>query len=794
MNNFAFKIAFAFIGGVWIANLAAWPVMAIYLLGVVLLLAALILLRWRPRYALWLTVALFFVCGVVRIIHADQISPSDISRLAGQAVSVEGFVKERPQIIPGDDGQVKVRYIVDTTSIAGATKMSVSGAMILTVRQSNSKAIASYGQQIRVRGTVLALHGYNNPGAVDMVAALKRQGITARMAVDENKLILEPIYNQSLLGKLADWRDSVEATIRSVLPAEQSALLIGLVFGGYQSIPREIVQQFTLTGIVHILSVSGTHIALIAGVVLWTLKRLNLRYRWSAAIAAMSVLVYAIIAGLTPPVVRSALMGIAILLAVGVGREKDASTALAWSALAMLVYQPGLIYDISFQLSFSATAGLIFLYPTIVKRLTVLPGSLATGLAVTLAAQIGAIPFLAWYFNTMSLTSFIANLVVVPLIEIVVVVGLAASLLTTIIPLLAKVMLIVCGTMLSLSTTITAWLAAIPGGTVYLPACNIAAGFIYYFIVAWFFGYLSAWLPSPKECWHRWPMYFASSIVIIGTVGTLYITYPSPVAVHFIDVGQGDAALITTPHGRAIMVDTGGTTLGSNFDIGERVVVPYLRHYGVLALDYLILTHSHQDHAGGAGALVSAIPVKTIITTREQMTPAIRSLVYHKQDGTIIPAYAGQSILLDGVTVEIVHAPLAATRAGNEVSAVIRVSFGNHSFLLTGDLEAKQEANLIGTGQLDNCTVLKVGHHGARTATSEEFLDKIRPSHAVISVGQDNRYGHPHPSVVKRLEAKSISISRTDRHGAIVFYSDGVSLNIDHFIKSNLINGEGGRS
>jgi competence protein ComEC len=283
-------------------------------------------------------------------------------------------------------------------------------------------------------------------------------------------------------------------------------------------------------------------------------------------------------------------------------------------------------------------------------------------------------------------------------------------------------------------------------------------------------------------------------VVLLFAVGVSAWVWlrPGQVQVHFIDVGQGDATLIITPHGKSILVDTGGALGGqNNFDIGERVVVPYLRHYGVNSVDWLILTHNHQDHAGGAAAVAEILGVRHVLLRQDEdeKSAAILRLQQAMHGKGMQAADNIREIQIDGVRVKIFQAgeTESAGREGkkgdssaseNGRSNVPRIEYGRHSFLLTGDLEGESEKKLIKTEVLP-VTVLKVGHHGARKSTQNEFLAKVTPQYAVISVGADNQFGHPAPETMHRLQEWPVSIYRTDLDGAIVFHSDGNTLTVE---------------
>ena len=266
---------------------------------------------------------------------------------------------------------------------------------------------------------------------------------------------------------------------------------------------------------------------------------------------------------------------------------------------------------------------------------------------------------------------------------------------------------------------------------------------------------------------------------------------PNEMEVHFIDVGQGDCALVLTPHGHAMFFDTGGTKDGS-FDIGTRVDIPYLLHYGIREVDYIFLSHAHEDHAAGAGAILSRIPVKHVYTADEGRAAYARSMRFGDNNPLLSKmsrAVAGQTIVIDGVSVDILYAPLydkMDSATGNEVSNVYRVRYGNCSFLFTGDLIKEHEEKMISMlGEL-HATVVKVPHHGSDTSSSEDFVAATSPLYAVYCVGADNSFGHPRSSVVERYERNGAKTLRTDRDGAIVFRTDGNRLTVHTFAEGKI--------
>lgn len=758
-----------------------WPLLLLRILVIIFCLVSL----WRVyknKTATYIAAVLFFMLGMLRFIEGNIISPVDISNYHETVLTAYGIISEAPEV-KEKDNQVFIRYVFDVKAVKiKANTKAAAGRMLVYIRQLSEEAVLQYGDMAEATGQVFLPHGYNNPGLIDSAAVLRRQGITARMsgALIRRTEGAKESWNWTNIHAL--WREKVSDIIRSVMPEKDAAILEGTLFGGYDGIPADVIKDFSITGLVHILSVSGSHIAILTGVMLWLGQVLKLEPFAKIAMAVAVISFYAVFAGLSPPVLRSLIMGLVSLSASLFGREKNAANALMLSAFFMLVITPSLLFDISFELSFGATAGLVFFYRKTLKFLKFLPDFIAGGFAVTIAAQLGVLPFIAWYFSSLSVSSLAANLFVLPIIDGIVILGLLGVTAACVVPLLGKLILVLASLLIGLSVKLTALLAAVPGGSVYLPAAGLWGGVLYYIGIAWLYGYLPAKVITFTEIWRRWPRRLALSFLVLLITLLFYIWCPKPVMVHFIDVGQGDAALIVTPHGRAILIDTGGILGDSEFDIGQRVVLPYLKHYGILKIDYMFLTHGHQDHAGGAAAIAEALPVKFIGMPKEEKTsPAIERLRHSKNYSEVIELYAGLTFFVDGVVFDILHTGAGQVfRTGNESSAVIKVSYGKNRFLFTGDLSGDEEQLVQGN---ITSNVLKVGHHGAKTSTTPEFLKKTLPKYAVISAGYGNRFGHPHNEVLKRLTSLNIEIHRTDQEGAVVFETNGEIIKCHSYLK-----------
>jgi len=776
-----------FMAGIFCVGQMVVPPTVLYSLIVVLLFGSLLFLYIGEKYANYSILALFFFLGFLRSTHDLVIAPNDISNEIGHVAKVTGSVVDTPRIKILDEGKTSIRYVLEVTKVeVEHQKKSVNGKLVVNLTQKSELPIAVYGDQVAVIGEVQSLHGYNNPGLIDSVAMLKRQGITAKLKGVKNSAVVQVNEESNFRRTVDAIREKIRSSMENVMPKQDAAAVFAMLFGGYGGIKPELTAAFTATGIVHILSVSGSHIALLAGTMQKVGSLLRLSPLVTAVFVIVTVLIYAVFSGCVPPVVRSATMGIMTFVALALGREKDACIALAFVSLVMLAMSPQLIYDISFQLSFAATAGLLYLSPVLTKLLIRLPKYVAINMAITIAAQLSVLPFLAWYFNSVSLSALIANILVVPIIENMIIFGLFGVIIGVIFPIGQALLFVYCSLTIGLVYQLTSAVAAIPSGNLYVPSIGIWGGACYYIALAGVFILLQLRSDSLAQYWNTYKKELLGFSVILVFIVIAYQNHSEPVRMHFIDVGQGDAMLFTTPHGKNIVIDTGGVlSLLSDFDIGERVVVPYLKHYGVTKVDYLLLTHVHEDHAGGAAAIRRHLPVEHIIIGKENRNEYAKVFKTNLQDtASFAAAYTGEEFVVDGVRVQVLQA-LDAVKAGsgNEVSNVFKLTYGKHSFLITGDLDANGEKELVKNQANLKSTVLKVAHHGSKTSSTPEFIQTVDPQYAVISVGANNTFGHPNQKVVERLEEQQATVYRTDTCGAIVFASDGKTLTVDTFIK-----------
>jgi competence protein ComEC len=558
----------------------------------------------------------------------------------------------------------------------------------------------------------------------------------------------------------------------------QSPLAASVLLAQRDALDRDVRDRFARAGLSHLLAISGLHVGLICGILLLAGSLLRLGRRWSAIFAAVGTVGYVVLLGSPHSAVRAALQLVLLLAATMLQRPTRPESLVATAALAILLMEPGALLSPGFQLSFAGVAGLLALRPPLLRRLERAGGGdrpgrahrwLADALATSLAATLATAPVVAWHFAQVAPIGIAANLVAIPLLSVTLP-ALALALLAGAVSPAAGAFLAGPGALgLAALDRVAALAAAVPGGAldVHGSSALLLTGAL-----------AAGWTVSGRMGQVRGTIKASAwaAVAIAVLVGAGVRPPSDRVEIHVIDVGQGDAVALRTPSGRWLLVDAGLAARG--FDAGERRVVPYLARRGVRRLEGVVLTHPHLDHFGGAGAVIQTLRPRWVGDPASPAPSAPYLEVLKRAESARIPWVGlrkGHHLALDGVTVEFLHpeATGAVEPDLNDLSVVMRVSYGEFAALLTGDATAAVEMRVLGDPGTDlGAHVLKLGHHGSHTSTTPALLAAASPSLAIVSAGQGNRYGHPHRSVLERLEAYDVRVLRTDRHGSIVIRAD----------------------
>jgi competence protein ComEC len=583
------------------------------------------------------------------------------------------------------------------------------------------------------------------------------------------------VFDHKPVTALERWREHAGESIDTLFGAD-APLVRALLIADTRTLPSEVRDRFAAAGLVHILSISGLHVAIIAEAMLLILQALRLPRGYARWGAFGLTALYVAAIGAPPPALRSAAMLGVATVSRATGRPVSPWAVLALGAAIPLV-DPRVVTNLGWQLSVAGFAALvaagIWAKRTLPHTLRGWRRSLARDLAVSMLATIVTAPLIAWTFGRISLIAPLSNLAAGPVVALL---QPALFLALVLAPFHSAAAFIA-----SAAHPLLLALDSVAGAASSVPFASITVSPS--LAVAVLGGVASAALVVAASSRHAGrPLIVAAGAAACCLWWPLAPDGSGMMEFHAIDVGQGDAIAIRTPHGHWILTDAGRMWHGG--DAGRSTVIPYLRRRGGdLAL--FILTHPHADHVGGAATILKALHPAAYrdAAFAGGSKPYRESLATAQMVG--VPwsrVHPGDSVVIDGVVIRFL-APDSAWTAHltdpNLASTIALVRYGDVRFLLTGDAEAPEEAWLLvhqsGTLQAD---VLKVGHHGSSTSSTPAFLDAVRPRVAIVSVGARNSYGHPSSVIVQSFIDRGMLVLRTDQVGTVVLRTDGTALEL----------------
>jgi len=694
------------------------------------------------------------------------------------------------------------------------------------------------GDRLQFQARVKGIRNFNNPGAFNYRRYMRLKGIWASAWVPAERIrIRAKDPTATLWTRLIQVRAALSSWIVTTLPGREGWITAALVTGDRSGITPLLRQQFNRLGIGHLLAISGLHIGIIAtvsfGSIYWLARRtawlVNTgRARQTAALLSLGpVITYGLIAGLSPSTQRAVIMVSVYLLTLIIDRQQDAFNTLAAAALIILVLQPPALFSISFQLSFAAVFFILY-------GLTCLPGkwlqplgqplnpslparvgaAITTYLWVSLFAILGTLPLSMHYFNQISCIGLLTNCIYIPLVGFITVpLALAASILFPLSTLLADKLLLAAGFVLARSLDLADCLNRFAGISVHTVTLNwFEVGCVFSLMVL-----ALQWLklktspPSNRlsrddqaqpdrylKCVRTGVVVASLLLVGDGVFWLQYRFWHRDLRVTCIDVRQGSAALVEFPGGQTMLIDGGGYTDNAIFDIGARVVAPFLWARKILTVDTLVLTHPNSDHLNGLLYIAEHFNVGQVWTNGERApTKGYRrfmQIMNARKTGQ--PAYKDLpgEVEFGGVRVARLYPPhhflerrrTETWRRSNNNSLVLRMALESVSFLFSGDIMHMAERELVHLAQNDLAsTILFVPHHGSKTSSSAAFLQAVGPKIAAISADYKNRFRLPSKVVLKRLEKIGCRVYRTDRDGALMFATQGGKLEVETYIKTN---------
>ena len=703
----------------------------------------------------YLLLLLFAVLGFITAGH--HLAQGTEEELTG-IVEGKGVIRETGRTSSGNQ---KLTILCDLEDETGETADDVK----LYALWSGEETFAA-GERVRFSGELAEFYKPSYPGGYDEKFFLATKGFACKLYPETMEYLGE---DSSLFSFLARGRMTFQRTLEEILPAEESGLMKAILTGEKEDIPADSYALYTKAGVVHVLCISGLHMSILALYVsVFMEKLLGRSKRVSAVVTILVVGFFLLFISPSPSSVRAAVMICVVMLGRCLFRLTDRLNTIAIAALLILSIQPLYLFHAGFQLSFVTVIG-IWLG---VGRMERNPrkkrsklDSIKESLLVSLYASLFSFPVVAYYFSSVSVVGILANLVIVPLSGLLLGFGLIGGILGM---LFLPLGIFAAGSVyaiLQIFKGICTLLVKLPFAYVLVGRPAPLVILLYYAILLLFLefgGRKGSWKAGILLCCAMFCAVFENTL------------FRRENTVTFLNVGQGDAAVISTWEGKTYLVDGGGIygrELGEN--VGKRTILPYLEMLGVSRLDGIFLSHPDSDHMTGLLEVMAEMPAKGLYLS-----------AYPFEDA--------EEVQLLKETVEKVHIPLYTVKAGdtsadgafeclypfpdirfrdgddNHGSMVLRYRYSGTEVLFTGDISEEDERFLLEQGTDVSADILKVAHHGSKYSSDDAFLQAVSPKAAVISCGAGNLYGHPHGETLERLQAAKAEIYRTDTEGAIL--------------------------
>lgn len=647
------------------------------------------------------------------------------------------------------------------------------------------------------RGDTLELKSFlstpkppTNPGAFDFPRYLWQQ-YTEFQVMGEGINTIQVVETSSVFGwkGITYIRNLLENRIDQIFSTDNSGLMKGMLIGEQQEVSVELENIYRDTGIIHILAISGTHVLLVIGALVLVLRMFRITLERTYEVVLLFLPFYMILTGLSPSVVRASLMGIIYLIARRLHYQYSALHSISLVFILTTLLKPRLIFAVGFQLSFVVTLGLILCTQPFSNQLKKyfqrLPNKLISAFSFTFVAQIFAFPILVMTFYQFPLASIPINLLLMPVYALIIPWGYLSMVLAVFWPHLGKIIAYPLDGILAVIHLFLQQIVKLSYSVLSFKP-----------LPTWWWGIyilLSILILVPLHLKRFWKIGITLLCVILISMPFLLSWFDSSIRVTFLDVGQGDSIVIQGPRNQTILIDGGGEGYvfpnkewqkrRNPYDVGKNVVIPALRSLGINEINWLVISHGDSDHIGGLLEVVRQIPIKNVLINGVQATTELEKELQYLIEEANIPVYIatkGPWLKWQGdIMWEVLnpsHDSSFSSVNDNDESVVLLLSAYNRKVLFTGDLEENGEIRILEDVHNMNIDVLKVGHHGSKTSTSDLLLESTLPKVAVISVGGTNRYGHPNAVVLDRLVKKQVEVYRTDHHGAITFtiHSDGV--------------------
>ncbi len=633
------------------------------------------------------------------------------------------------------------------------------------------------GNTVYFGGSFFKGNEERNPGEFDYNKYLRSEGISGIItAYDVSKIKIVDTKKNAFVNTVFILRKKIDDKIRALYNEQSSALLRGLLLADRSEISYNTKTEFINSGVIHILAVSGLHVGFIVLIFAILFGRFNIYLR--SLLTMVGLISYLILIGPPPSAFRAGIMAIVLIIAFISNRSTNLLNSVAIAAIIILVIHPYELFTPGFQLSFAAVISIALIYPPIsnaIKRLEIQNNfvkNILLFIGVSLAAQIGTMPFTIYYFSKVSLVALFTNLIIIPLVGVIVGIGILSVVLGAVVPVIAFYFSVVNELIIKFIFLVIHATGSSEFSFLRIRNFSIYNIILFYFALTFlviFYRRFNSNIPRIGLV-----ILCVCNFYLLASFDNYNLLPDNKLSIMMIDVGQGDSFLLKFPNGKTALIDAGEANY--YFDNGERVILPLMNYLGIDKINYGFVSHIDLDHYGGFISLIHNNKISEIYKPEIDSTEAkdVRFEKYLEEEKVPEKYYRKEIIKIGNVRIYVLNTRKFKTNSSNNRSSLLKVVYGNSKFLFTGDLERRGERYYSKMyGKFLDSDVLKVGHHGSKTSSGKEFLHLVAPKISLISDGRQNKFHHPSKMTLDKLEEIHSKIYRTDVSGAILLQTDG---------------------
>ena len=724
------------------------------------------------------SVLIFILIGLTGVLRAN-INQENLSQISSalksvytQPVTVSGTIASEPitrsnhvrfetrnNLIKFEDTQILLR---------GEIRLYFSNKAALFFEDNPP----SIGDHITVSCVLNDFMEPSTQGLFNFKEYMNRHDVYAMGYLNSKRNVLQFEKHDVFFDDVLGLKHRIEKYFYSNMKEQDASLLLAMLFGQKTRLSEQQKDKFIRCGIMHIFAVSGLHVGLAITLIFFTLRLLRCNNKLSSILTILFIVLYMTLTGFRPSVMRAGIVGICYLVSRMIKREGNSLNLLSFAAFALLAYDPRLLGTAGFQLSFVAVLGILLITPKIKKILNIPSRYLSDFIAAALAVQIALLPLTVYYFNVMSLAGYLSNIIVIPLVFLIIYTSIFSLMTGFLIPFAGALFNSFNSLLLMAIMWTSDFFSSFRLSAIYFPDLPIFAIVLYYSAILLFVYFENKKPGNERQTAQRFLLLFGTIIIILATT-VFVVGTSSELEISFLDVSQGDSALIQFPDGKTMLVDGGP---GKN---GKYVILPLLKEKGINRIDCMVLTHPDYDHLSGLVNVVESIDVGLCIYNGAEHNSATYRKFLDLIDQKRIPIREvrrdDRLLNFGNTSIYVLHPDEEhfSRYSSNDKSVVFRLTYKDFNVLMTGDVEERGERSILADGYNLESDVLKVGHHGSASSSSRKFIYAVNPSIGIISVGRKNRYGHPAGAVLNRLAEEEVTVYRTDQHGTITISTDG---------------------